>query len=237
MQLFFKEFIKIGLFFVLFCPKPSVAQNCKNYAPDRFGTEWQITNFNKKGILQSTTEAKIVSLKTVDSTGLEAVVEQVFLDKKDQETGVSNYKFRCQNNAIFVELPGVLPPQILGAYQNLDLVSSGKPVEFPEKMEAGQFLPEATIEMQARSGSLIVSKMVFLMTKRQVTGRETVNTMAGDFDCLKIEYDLESRFGAVVVKRKCKLWIAENVGMVKSESYKKGKLEGSQQLTAFRLKR
>lgn len=226
--------LKITVLFLFFSIKTLSAQNCHNYMPAQLGTTWQITNFNKKGILHSSINAKLVSLKTTDSTGFEAVVEQVFLNKKEEETGANAYRFRCKNNALFIDLLGILPPQILGAYQNMELATVGKQVEFGDSLKIGQILPDETVEMQAKSGSSIIAKPTFLLTKREVVGTETVTTMAGSFDCLKINYDLESRFGTVIVKRKCAVWLAKNVGMVKSETFKKGKLEGSQQLTAFR---
>lgn len=226
---------KFVLILLLFSVKTLKAQIYHRYYPSNFGTEWQITNFTKKGILQSSIEAKIVSIKPIDSTGFEAVVEQVFLNKKDVETGANTYRFRSQNNKLFIDMLGILPPQILGAYQNMELVAVGKMVEFPDSMVFGQKLPDATVEMQAKSGSSIVTKLQFFMTNRVVSGSEPLITAAGSFNnCLRIDYDLETRVGAVVSKRKCSVWLADNVGMVKTEFFKKKKLEGSQQLTAFR---
>ncbi len=222
---------RIALLLLLFSAKTGLAQKCPGHFPARPGASWQVTNFNKKGILQSTIEARLISLKAVDSTGAEGVVEQVFSDKKGRETGTNTSRFRCANGSTFIDLLGAVPSQILGAYQNMELVSAGKQVEFPDSMGIGQELPDATIELQAKSGSSILTRLVFLLTKRTVAGREEVITTAGVFDCVKINYQLESRFGSLTTKRTCSVWLAKGAGMVKTEFFKKGKLEGGQQRT------
>ena len=76
--------------------------------------------------------------------------------------------------------------------------------------------------------------MSTLITDREVLGKESVTTPAGTFDCYIITQSTHIKSMAANQKRTTKQWIAEGVGVVKSEDYnKKGKLDGTSVLTSF----
>ena len=83
-------------------------------------------------------------------------------------------------------------------------------------------------------GGTVIMNMFVNITNRKVEGKESVTTPAGTFDCFKITYDIETKFG-VKIERNAIEWIAKNVGTVRSESYKGDKLEGYTELTKLGL--
>ena len=68
---------------------------------------------------------------------------------------------------------------------------------------------------------------------RKVEKREDITTSAGTFNCIVISQTISTKM-MVRIKASSKECYAENVGMVRSESYnKKGKLLGYSELTKF----
>ena len=73
--------------------------------------------------------------------------------------------------------------------------------------------------------------MTIYVTDRAVEARESLTTSAGTFDCIKITQKETTKM-IVKIQATSKEWYAENIGMVRSESYnKKGKLTGYSVLT------
>ena len=109
---------------------------------------------------------------------------------------------------------------------------SGTNLILPNNLSAGQSLPDANMLMNIKVPPMNM-KMTVDIRDRKVEGKETVTTSAGTFDCFVISYIHESKMGMKITGN-AKEWIAEGVGMVKSESYnKKGKRISRSELTAF----
>lgn len=203
--------------------------------PFKVDNEWTITTFDKKGLAETVIESRLVELKNGQNGATEAAVDQVIYDEKGKEQSNGTVKFTCKDGAISMDIRSLLPPESLGAYQNMELTISGSPIEYPASLEAGQKLPDAAMEIQVKSGSLIVMRMNFEMNNRVVAGREEVTTAAGVFNCIKMTYQVDSKVGFMKNSQTFTQWMAEGVGLVKSEWLdKKGRPEGSQQLTSFK---
>jgi hypothetical protein len=71
------------------------------------------------------------------------------------------------------------------------------------------------------------------VSNRKVEGMEKVTTAAGTFDCVKISEDVEFK---TIIKFQVNTvsWYSKEVGLVKSESYRKGKLMGSTELSSIK---
>lgn len=211
------------------------AQDCRGFMPYKVGNEWTITTFDKKGLAETVIESRLAEMKNGQNGAVEAAIDQVIYDEKGKEQSNGTVKFTCKNGAISLDIRSLLPPESLGAYQKMEMTITGSPIEYPATMVAGQKLPDASMEMQVKSGSLVVMRMNFDMTNRLVVGREEVTTAAGVFNCFKMTYQVDSKIGFMKNSQTFTQWMAEGVGLVKSEWLdKKGKLEGSQQLTAFK---
>ena len=109
---------------------------------------------------------------------------------------------------------------------------TGTNIELPNNLHEGQTLPDAHMDMNISMGP-ITMKMSVRMVNRKVEGKETVTTPAGTFECMIIAYDAEMKMSGVNKIGHLKQWMAEGVGMVKSEEIKNGKIMGSSLLTEF----
>jgi hypothetical protein len=228
-----RTLLSFSTIILLFFTKTILAQDCASLMPHRVGAEWEITNFNKKGLPESSISARLVEL-TAKTGGFDATVDQVITDKKERETGAFSYKFSCFFGTTSIDLSSMLSPEAFGAYQNMDLQINGIPADFPQKLEVGDALKEANIEIKVRSGSMTLMTMEFVISDRKVLAKEAVTTAAGTFDCIKISYQMDSKIGPLKMKRNTTQWISEGVGVVKSETFKGEKLESSQELTKFK---
>ena len=70
------------------------------------------------------------------------------------------------------------------------------------------------------------------ISDRKVVAEETLNTPAGEFDCAVLEQTVSTKMMMSIIMES-KEWYTPGVGMIKSESYRKGKLTGYSLLTAF----
>lgn len=76
-------------------------------------------------------------------------------------------------------------------------------------------------------------KMNVMMTDRKITGKESITTPAGTFDCYILTYKMDTKM-ALNISTSGKQWLAPKVGIVRDEVYNKsGKLTSYSELTAF----
>lgn len=122
----------------------------------------------------------------------------------------------------------------LQAYENMDVQVDASKFEIPDMdAPAGTTLDDGTLSINVDTGLMAV-KMNIEITDRKVEKREESTTPAGTFDCVVLSQTIYTKM-MVKVTASSKEWYAENVGMVRSESYnKKGKLMGYSELTKFK---
>jgi hypothetical protein len=104
----------------------------------------------------------------------------------------------------------------------------------PSTLSVGQALKDGQVTMTA-TNSPVPMKITVNVVDRKVVAKESIQTPAGKFDCLKITSKsiVKNQMGiAMTFEFSATEWIAPKVGLVKSESYdKKGKLSGSSVLS------
>lgn len=99
----------------------------------------------------------------------------------------------------------------------------------PADVEVGMELPDYEIEI----------KVMFMTSRmgcrdRRVTGRETVTTPAGTFDCYVVEETMTAKAMMVNEKTRQVSWYARGIGLVKQQTWEKKKLMETTVLTAVR---
>jgi hypothetical protein len=110
---------------------------------------------------------------------------------------------------------------------------TGTDIELPNELSVGQALSDANVAMKIDMGGMSMNMKVD-MINRKVEKQESVTTPAGTFNCYVIYTDNESKMMMVNQSFPSRLWLAEGVGMVKQESYKKnGDLMSRTELTSF----
>ena len=100
----------------------------------------------------------------------------------------------------------------------------------PNNLAVGDLLEDANMTASITAGPLPVTLKFFILN-RTVEAIETIKVPAGEFEAVKLSYDLEMNLG---VSMKVIDWFVKGIGMVRSESFNKsGKRIGYSELTQF----
>ena len=219
-----KSIISI-LISVLFISSSFGQDTCSMYYPFEEGTSFQITGYDKKGKTNS-----VIDYSIIDVTGNTATIKTKISDKKGKEVTTTNYKITCDDSGISIDFKSLMNPDMFGQYKDMELDFEGTNIELPNELSVGKTLKDANMIMTMNMGGMNMT-MTMNLVDRKVESKESITTPAGTFDCYVITYTTEMKMG-LNSKFKNKEWIAEGVGMVKSENYNKnGKLMGYSELT------
>jgi len=220
-----KIIILIGLYFISFT---SVSQDaCKTYYPLEEGVKFEMTTYNKKGKKEG-----VVNYKVTDIDNDTATIETIIYDEKGKEIITSNYQILCEGDKISIDFKSMISPEMFKQYKDMDMDITGNNIELPNDLQIGQTLKDARMNMAINMGGITMNMSVDILN-RKVNNKESITTPAGTFECYALSYDSEIKMG-FKMKFIIKEWIAEGVGVVKSETYnKKGKLMGYSELTKF----
>lgn len=211
---------------VFFISTLSYGQNsCSKYYPFIEGKTFQITTYDKKGKTSAVVDYNITNV-----TNNTATFNTKIHDDKGKEVTTTSYDITCENDAISIDFNSLVSPELLEQYKDMELDVTGTNIEIPNNLTVGQALKDAAMIMTIKMGGLNMN-MTMNLTDRKVDARESVTTSAGTFDCYVISYTTEVKMGLKQTNM-AKDWIAEGVGMVKSETFNKnGKLLGYSELT------
>lgn len=208
--------------------------NCSKYYPMSEGSSFEYTNYDKKGKVDGITQYKISSVSSlVDAT--QATLDLKLSDKKGKEVYNLNYNFTCENNVVKVDYKSLFPAQMIQQYSEMDIDMdiSGTDIELPNDLKVGEELADAnvTIEMNMSGIKMVISVD---QINRKVISKETVTTAAGTFDCMVLSETTKSKVMGANIELNSKLWLAEGVGMIKQETYKKnGSLMSKTELSKY----
>ena len=226
--------MKKVLFLLVFFASITVvlAQDCKMFFPSEEGTQMEITNYDKNDKVTGKTVQHILK-REEEGDKLSVTVNHESFDKKDEKVADGEFTVTCEDGVFYMDMRNYIDDEALAAYKNVEIAVDASNMSFNSDVEVGDKLPDASITIKASSSGVNMFTMTVMITNREVTGLEEISTPAGTFNCLKITYDIETKM-LVKVQAKAVEWIAEDVGVVKSESYNKnGKLQGYSLLTAL----
>ncbi|MGI9551326.1 MAG: TapB family protein [Aurantibacter sp.] len=212
-----------------------VAQNnCSKYYPLEEGSSFQYTNYDKKGKTDGTVDYMISSVKNQGSATV-ATFDLKYTDKKGKGIFESNYDITCEDGTIRIDYKSLFPSQMMQQYTDMgvEMDISGTDIELPNDLSVGQELADANVAV-AMNMSGIKMNITVDQTNRKVEKQESVTTTAGTFDCYLITETNTSKTMGATQEMNSKMWLAEGVGMVKQELYKKnGNLMSRTELTKF----
>lgn len=199
--------------------------SCSKYYPFNEGSTFQITSFDKKGKKQSVVDYSISNV-----TNSTATFNTTVYDAKGKEITTSNYDITCKDDMISIDFNSLISPELFAQYKDMEMDVTGTNIEIPNNLSVGQTLKDADMVMTINMGGMNM-KMNMKLLNRKVEAQKSVTTSAGTFDCFVISYTSEFKMG-IKQTFMAKEYIAEGVGMVKSESFsKKGKLMNYSELT------
>jgi len=218
--------------FILFTSFSLFAQNaCSKYYVFKEGVKFEMTTYNNKD-----KQTGIVKYEVKNVTGNTAILKNELFDAKGKSVMSSEFGLICDDKGISIDFKSLMNNQVFEQFKemDMDLDISGTNIQIPNNLSPGQTLPDAELIMTMSMASVTI-KMEIKITNRKVVGNETISTSAGTFDCVLITSDRELKMG---MNRtiSSKQWLAEGVGMVKSEEYdKKGNLVSKSILTKFEM--
>ena len=203
-----------------------LAQDCSDYFPMKVGTVLKYGNYDKKG---KSTGGSEMSFKEKNQTpeGVSVLFATRVTDDKGEEVLNSEMKIECRNGILYFDAGSLLDPATLSAYEDMEVEITGDNLELPVNSSSGAELKDGGVTAVVSSGGMKIVTLSVQLTNRKITGRETMQTPAGSFNCIKYTYDALSQIGFVKVSTTGVEWYSPEYGTVRSESYdKSGKLTG-----------
>jgi len=205
----------------------SAQDACNAYYPFKEGVKFELTNYNKKEKKESSVKYHVSKID-----GNTATIEAKVVDNKDKEITTTSYNVTCEGNTISIDFKSMINPDMLKQYKDMDIEFSGTNIELPNDLDVGKKLKDANMVMSINMGGMTMN-MTMDIVNRTVETKESITTPAGTFSCFVISYESQVKMG-IKTSFTIKEWIAEGVGVVKTESYnKKGKLMGYSELTSI----
>ena len=207
---------------------------CSKYYPMVDGSSFEYTNYNKKGKIDGVTNYTVSSVTSLGAA-TKATLELKISDKKGKEVYDLNYNFTCENNVVKVDYKSLFPAQMMQQYSEMDIEMdiSGTDIELPNNLNVGEELADANVTINMNISGIKMEISVDQIN-RKVISKESVTTAAGTFDCMVITETTKSKTMGAKIELNSKLWLAEGVGMIKQETYKKnGDLMSKTELSKF----
>ncbi len=209
----------------------SFSQDCNSYFALEEGVTSQITSYDKKNKPVAVVDYQINDVRNKNGEKIAKITSTV-KDENGELVATSKYDVTCKDNKISIDFKSMMSPQIVEQYKDMDLEITGNNIEIPNTLSVGDKLPDSNMEMIMKMAGMNM-KMNVAMKDRSVTGKESITTPAGTFDCVIITYTSEFKMG-LTKNGTTKQWLCKGVVMVKQEDYNdNGKLTSSSLLTAF----
>lgn len=206
---------------------------CSKYYPFSEGAISQLSLYNAKGKQEGMVEYHVLDIATNGGSQTANMVMKLF-DDKGQEVSQTEYSATCSDDVVSIDFKSLMRPEMLNAFgDEVDAEVTGTNMDLPNNLSVGQNLPDSEMNVKI-SLSGINMNMNTTITDRKVVDKETITTPAGTFECYVITQSMQMKSMASNQKSSSKSWIAEGVGVVKTEDYnKKGKLRSTSLLTEF----
>lgn len=210
--------------------------DCKPYVPVTVGSEWEITNYSSKGKMQGRTAYKLVD-KSEIAGGITFSIEMHSYDNKDKEIYKNTFEAYCKDGRFNFDMAFRMNGMSMEAYENMEVDVDATDFELPDlDASAGTDLKDAKMVMSIGTNGATMFTMTIEIIDRKIEAREELNTPAGTFDCVKLAQKIVTKT-VMTIEGSSKEWYAEEVGMVRNESYdKKGKMMGYSELTKLERK-
>tara|TARA_R110002074_G_scaffold104764_1_gene226254 strand:+ start:5773 stop:6465 length:693 start_codon:yes stop_codon:yes gene_type:complete len=227
-----KTNLLLVLFFLIGILSLTAQDNCSKFYPMTEGVTMEFTNYNKKGKVEGISSYKVTETNTVGNT-TNATMAINLKDEKGKEIYSTDYKLSCTGNMVTLDYESLLPSDMMNQYGDMDIEISGNDIEIPNDLSVGQNLNDANVTMKIGMSGINMNIAVDMLN-RKVEKKESVTTPAGTYDCYVVYSENQSKMMMANQVYPSRVWLAEGVGMVKQETYKKnGDLMSSTLLTAY----
>lgn len=198
------------------------------------GTYWVLTNYDKKGKLESSSAQTIKNIGQ-NEKGVEYFIHAVMRDKKEKDTQEMEFSMICNDGEFTMDLSRALPPETLESLKSMDVKITGDGLKYPGSLSTGTVLPDAKVNIKAVMSGMTVMDMTSEVTERLVEAEETITVGAGDFRCFRISQTTSIKNKLLNSVTKEVQWYAPGIGVIKAQFFdKKGNESGHTELTEYR---
>ena len=205
--------------------------DCEPYMPTGVGSTWEMTHYSKNDKVSGSTGYELLE-KVESGDSLTLRIRSTSFDEKGEEIYVNEFDAFCRGGVFEMDMKGMLNGQTMSSYESMDVTVDATQYPLPTLTEAvGTALKDGTLTVQVAMNGVNTFRMVVEVTDRLVAARETMETTAGTYDCVKISQTVKTKMIVKIVATSNE-WYSPNVGLVRSESFdKKGRLTGYSVLT------
>ncbi len=218
---------------VIFMWSDTFAQDCKFFYPTDVGVSLEYTFYNRKGKEDSKQIQKVIEKKQEDGATV-VVIESLHTGKKKDEVVKTTFEVKCDNGNFYMNMDDFTSAMNYEQYQsqpNMEVKIDSEDLFYPSDLSVGQTLPDGKVQIDIAANGIDMFGTTITIKNRKVEAAETITTTAGTFECLKITADVVTKSFSTM-KTKTIQWLAEGIGVVKSENQKSdGKLVSYQLLT------
>lgn len=211
------------------------AQECDTYLLLKEGTSLEYTNYDKKGKALTVGNHQAVSVAS-DGGSYQSDIKLDVKDLKKGDTFSMEYEVGCEDGVLSIDMSRFFDSSKLMQYEgsDFDIAIEGDMLYFPRDLVEGEDLGDGNLTIKVSKDGFTFVTMTMTIFNRKVLGKESITTDAGTFECQKVSFDFESKFGIIKVRGSAEEWYHDNRVLVMSKSFsKKGKELGSTKLTAM----
>ncbi len=222
--------MSIGIIFILNIKVK--AQECKAYVPYKEGTKTEITTFDKKGKVTGISSSELKSIEK-SANAVDFLMHVKAYDQKEKLIQEADLKFKCENGKFMMDMSSFLNSEQMKAYDDMDIKITSKNIYIPSEYKIGDVLDDGFVKVHVTSNATPINMdLVVNVVNRKIEAVEDVKTSSGTFQCVKVSEDIVTKSIMSFTVQSVE-WYAEGVGVVKTETYHKGKLTGYSELTKF----
>lgn len=210
------------------------AQDCSfMYFPESENAQLEYRQYDRNDNLVGSTVQKISGMRSGANTN-EATIDIETFDAKGKSQGSAQVKAKCENGVYYLDMKNYLNQESMEAFEDMEMTIKGGNLELPSNLKAGDELKGGEMTISLTSGGMTIMNLTISVSDRKVEAVENLTTPAGSFECYKISYNIVTKIMGTIQTKGVE-WYAENIGLVKSESYgNDGKLAGYTLLTGMK---
>ena len=204
---------------------------CSKFYPLVEGAKFTLTMYDLDDVAQGT-----VTYEVNEVTG-DSGQYTYTMERGGMVLSSSHYDISCTDDGVSMDFNS-MGGGLLSRFSNMDVEVSGTNIYIPNNLEeyVGSTLPAAEMKLTSSGGPGGLSYTIE-MVNRTVEGTETLTDPNGiSRECFIVSYDMIINMGTTINSH-TKQWLAEGVGMLKSEDYeyKDGPLRATIALTSYQL--
>jgi len=224
---------------LLLLPAILFGQECGGYFYLQKNATIQMSSFNKNNEPGVVVTSHVLSVSPT-SGGVTSDFTTTIKDQKGAVLDQAKGQMNCENGNLMVSMRQSIPASSLKEFQNMRVEASEGSLAYPSSMQVGQHLSGASFHMDIykNESAKKFATVSYTISDRTVTGKESLTTPAGNWDCLKISYKMvmKVKIGIGIPTRfNVVEWFVPGFGIVKTADYnKKGKLIGYTELTMLK---